>query len=53
MSTEKKIYMLLDYADHDLWHIIKHNRTAKAKKTSVIVPANMVKSILYQLLDGL
>ena len=44
--------MLLDYADHDLWHIIKFNRSAKTKKVPVYVPTVTVKSILYQILDG-
>lgn len=47
-----KVYLVLEYAEHDLWHIIKHNRQAKAKKSAVIVPLSMVKSILYQILEG-
>ena len=47
-----QVWMLLDYADHDLWHIIKYNRSAKTKKMPVYVPTVTVKSILYQILDG-
>lgn len=47
-----QVWLLLDYAEHDLWHIIKYHRGAKAKKMPVMVPKGMVKSILYQILDG-
>ncbi|PAV89892.1 hypothetical protein WR25_15209 isoform F [Diploscapter pachys] len=53
LTNEKKVWLLLDYAEHDLWHIIKHHRNAKSKKTPVMVPKSMVKSILYQILDGI
>jgi len=26
LTNEKKVWLLLDYAEHDLWHIIKHHR---------------------------
>ncbi|RCN38184.1 kinase domain protein [Ancylostoma caninum] len=53
LTNEKKVWLLLDYAEHDLWHIIKYHRGAKAKKMPVMVPKGMVKSILYQILDGI
>jgi len=34
-------------------HIIKFHRSAKANKKPVDVPKNMVKSLLYQILDGI
>lgn len=34
-------------------HIIKYHRTAKANKKPVMVPKGMVKSLLYQILDGI
>jgi len=34
-------------------HIIKFNRSAKANKKVVNVPKGMVKSLLYQILDGI
>jgi len=34
-------------------HIIKFNRSAKANKKLVNVPKGMVKSLLYQILDGI
>ncbi|KAJ1358337.1 hypothetical protein KIN20_016745 [Parelaphostrongylus tenuis] len=52
LTNDKKVWLLLDYAEHDLWHIIKYHRGAKAKKMPVMVPKGMVKSILYQILDG-
>ncbi|KAK0406152.1 hypothetical protein QR680_018397 [Steinernema hermaphroditum] len=48
-----QVWLLLDFAEHDLWHIIKFHRNAKAKKQAVIVPKSMVKSLLYQILDGI
>lgn len=44
---------MFDYAEHDLWHIIKFHRAAKANKKPVLVPKGMVKSLLYQILDGI
>ncbi|XP_067120558.1 cyclin-dependent kinase 8 isoform X1 [Centruroides vittatus] len=51
--TDRKVWLLFDYAEHDLWHIIKFHRAAKANKKPVIVPKGMVKSLLYQILDGI
>lgn len=36
-----------------LQHIIKFHRAAKANKKQVLVPKGMVKSLLYQILDGI
>ncbi|XP_074646797.1 cyclin-dependent kinase 8-like isoform X1 [Tubulanus polymorphus] len=51
--SDRKVWLLFDYAEHDLWHIIKFHRSAKANKKTVPVPKNMVKSLLYQILDGI
>ncbi|KOB62371.1 Uncharacterized protein OBRU01_25092, partial [Operophtera brumata] len=51
--NDRKVWLLFDYAEHDLWHIIKFHRAAKANKKSVMVPKGMVKSLLYQILDGI
>lgn len=52
--TDRKVWLLFDYAEHDLWHIIKYHRAIKAgKKPPVQVPKNMVKSLMYQILDGI
>lgn len=51
--TDRKVFLLFDYAEHDLWHIIKFHRAAKAAKKTVVVPKGMVKSLLYQILDGI
>lgn len=51
--TDRKVWLLFDYAEHDLWHIIKFHRAAKATKKAVVVPKGMVKSLLYQILDGI
>ncbi|KAF8386977.1 hypothetical protein PRIPAC_76119, partial [Pristionchus pacificus] len=61
LSTERKangeaavkVFLLLEYAEHDLWHIIKFHRSAKAKKTPVHVDKGMVKSVIYQILNGI
>ncbi|CAB03083.2 Cyclin-dependent kinase 8 [Caenorhabditis elegans] len=53
LTNEKKVWLLLDYAEHDLWHVIKHHRTAKSKKVPIMVPRNMVKNILFQILSGM
>jgi len=34
-------------------HIIKFHRSAKANKKPISTPKNMVKSLLYQILDGI
>lgn len=44
------------YRNDDLYysqHIIKFHRAAKANKKPVMVPKGMVKSLLYQILDGI
>lgn len=51
--TDRKVWLLFDYAEHDLWHIIKFHRAAKANKKPVLVPKGMVKSLLFQILDGI
>lgn len=49
----RRVWLLFDFAEHDLWHIIKFHRTAKANKNTVHVYGNMVKSLMYQILDGI
>ncbi|XP_003743179.1 cyclin-dependent kinase 8 [Galendromus occidentalis] len=51
--ADRKVYLLFDFAEHDLWHIIKYHRTAKANKKTVVTPRSMVKSLLYQILNGI
>uniref|UniRef100_T1IQC4 Cyclin-dependent kinase 8 n=1 Tax=Strigamia maritima TaxID=126957 RepID=T1IQC4_STRMM len=51
--SDRKVWLLFDYAEHDLWHIIKFHRAAKANKKPVNAPRGMVKSLLYQILDGI
>ena len=47
------MWLLVDYSEHDLWHIIKYHRAAKANKKPLMVHKGMVKSLLYQILDGI
>ncbi|TGZ65608.1 hypothetical protein CRM22_005779 [Opisthorchis felineus] len=49
----RRVWLLFDFAEHDLWHIIKFHRTAKANKTTVQVYGNMVKSLMFQILNGI
>lgn len=51
--ADRKVWLLFDFAEHDLWHIIKYHRASKAQKKAVPVPKPMVKSLLYQILDGI
>uniref|UniRef100_A0A8C7MF72 Cyclin-dependent kinase 8 n=3 Tax=Oncorhynchus TaxID=8016 RepID=A0A8C7MF72_ONCKI len=51
--ADRKVWLLFDYAEHDLWHIIKFHRASKANKKPLQLPRGMVKSLLYQILDGI
>ncbi|XP_035664249.1 cyclin-dependent kinase 8-like isoform X2 [Branchiostoma floridae] len=51
--SDRKVWLLFDFAEHDLWHIIKWHRASKANKKPVPIPRQMVKSLLYQILDGI
>ncbi|XP_065057464.1 cyclin-dependent kinase 8-like [Rhopilema esculentum] len=51
--ADRRVWLLFDYAEHDLWHIIKFNRASKAQKKTLHVPKSLVKSLLYQILDGI
>uniref|UniRef100_H2Y5X1 Protein kinase domain-containing protein n=1 Tax=Ciona savignyi TaxID=51511 RepID=H2Y5X1_CIOSA len=51
---DRKVYLLMDFSEHDLWHIIKFHRASKANKKSMSnIPPLTVKSLLYQILDGI
>ncbi|KAL3318899.1 Cyclin-dependent kinase 8 [Cichlidogyrus casuarinus] len=51
--TNRRVWLLFDYAEHDLWHMIKFHRTSKASKSQVQIHPNMVKSLMYQILNGI
>lgn len=51
--ADRKVWLLIDFAEHDLWHIIKYHRASKVQKKAVPVQRSMVKSLLYQILDGI
>uniref|UniRef100_A0A1I7S0B3 Cyclin-dependent kinase 8 n=1 Tax=Bursaphelenchus xylophilus TaxID=6326 RepID=A0A1I7S0B3_BURXY len=53
LTPERKVWLLFDYAEHDLWHIIKTHRSSKTNKKQIIVAKSMVKSLMYQILDGI
>ncbi|BFZ25398.1 hypothetical protein BsWGS_28436 [Bradybaena similaris] len=50
---DRKVWLLFDFSEHDLWHIIKYHRSAKANKKQINTPKNMVKSLLHQILAGI
>uniref|UniRef100_A0AC35FMZ2 Protein kinase domain-containing protein n=1 Tax=Panagrolaimus sp. PS1159 TaxID=55785 RepID=A0AC35FMZ2_9BILA len=52
-TDQRKVWLLFDYCEHDLWHIIKYHRSQRAKKEKFSIPQGMVKSLMYQMLDGI
>lgn len=46
---DKCIYMVFEYTEHDLLQIIHHHNQQQRS----VIPAKMVRSILFQLLNGL
>lgn len=46
---EKCVFMVFEYTEHDLLQIIHHHTTPQRHP----IPAPMIKSVLYQLLNGL
>jgi len=50
---DRRVYLLFDFAEHDLWHIIKYHRSAKQSKKPVQCARGMIKSLLYQILAGI
>ncbi|CAF0823207.1 unnamed protein product [Rotaria sp. Silwood1] len=51
--ADRRVYLLFDFAEHDLWHIIKFHRSAKQNKKPVVCARGMVKSLLNQILAGI
>ena len=61
--ADRRVWLLFHYAEHDLWHIIKYHRTAKAankhknpfgaQNPAATMRPTMVKSLLYQILAGI
>eukprot|EP00117_Sycon_ciliatum_P034749 scpid66118/ scgid6181/ Cyclin-dependent kinase 8; Cell division protein kinase 8; Mediator complex subunit Cdk8; Mediator of RNA polymerase II transcription subunit Cdk8 len=51
--ADSKVWLLIDYAEHDLWHIIKYHRATKSPKRLNPPPPLMVKSLLHQILAGM
>lgn len=51
--TTRKVWLLFDYSEHDLWHIIRHHRISKANTPPLSVYPNMVKSLMHQILKGI
>ena len=51
--SDRRVWLCFPFAEHDLWHIIKFNRSSKVNKKYFYLPKAMVKSLLYQILDGI
>jgi len=50
---EKKVWLVLEYAEFDLWHIIKYQKEALKEKRMLNLPPAFVKSIMHQLCSGI
>ncbi|KAL1462961.1 hypothetical protein WDU94_014758 [Cyamophila willieti] len=51
--TDRKVLLLLDYAEYDLCQMIKFHKTSKKDKKPVKMAKGTIKSILYQILEGI
>ena len=51
--NDRKVWLLVDYSEHDLWHIIKFHRAAKANKKPVMVNHFSLTNFMHQLLGKL
>ena len=45
--NDRKVWLLVDYSEHDLWHIIKFHRAAKANKKPVMVHKGMFLTFIF------
>ncbi|MEN2500002.1 MAG: cyclin-dependent protein serine/threonine kinase 19, partial [Marteilia pararefringens] len=50
---EKKVWIVLEYAEYDLWHMIRFQKEALKDKQVIQLPPAFVKSIMYQLIRGI
>uniref|UniRef100_A0AC34G117 Protein kinase domain-containing protein n=1 Tax=Panagrolaimus sp. ES5 TaxID=591445 RepID=A0AC34G117_9BILA len=49
-TDQRKVWLLFDYCEHDLWGILTHHRRSETDK----FPAKrLVKSLMYQMLQGI
>uniref|UniRef100_A0AC34R7U6 Protein kinase domain-containing protein n=1 Tax=Panagrolaimus sp. JU765 TaxID=591449 RepID=A0AC34R7U6_9BILA len=64
LTADRKVWLLMDYCEHDLWHIIKYHRSQKNMKIRVNgkemkdpqpvhVSAGLIKSLMFQVLNGI
>ncbi|PAA74321.1 hypothetical protein BOX15_Mlig008553g16 [Macrostomum lignano] len=49
----RQIWLLFDYAEHDLWRMINFHASAKKCNSQVSLPPNFTKSIMHQILCGI
>eukprot|EP00126_Sphaerothecum_destruens_P012170 Sdes_comp20984_c0_seq1m19429 len=51
---DRDVWLLFDYAEHDLFQIIQHHRELSNNgRTRAFMPEQMVKSLLWQILNGI
>eukprot|EP01135_Chromosphaera_perkinsii_P005290 Nk52_evm2s334 gene=Nk52_evmTU2s334 len=52
--VERDVWLLFDYAEHDLFQIIQHHRElSNSTRTRAYIPESMIKSLLWQILNGI
>ncbi|KAF6037916.1 Cdk8 [Bugula neritina] len=50
--VDRKVWLLMNFSEHDLWHIIKFHRTAKQNKQMVDVPKAMKPANILVMGEG-
>ena len=52
--VERDVWLLFDYAEHDLFQIIHHHREMSGgRQARAYIPESMIKSVLWQILNGI
>ncbi|OAF67926.1 Cyclin-dependent kinase 8 [Intoshia linei] len=55
---ERRVWLLFDFSEHDLWHIIKFHRLMRQTKPDTLqslhsIPQQVIKSLMFQILQGI
>lgn len=51
-NADQKVWLVLDFAEHDLWDLIKFHRAARTRHPTDRPAPPPIKSLLYQVLEG-
>eukprot|EP00127_Corallochytrium_limacisporum_P007414 Clim_evm17s251 gene=Clim_evmTU17s251 len=52
--VDRHVWLLFDYAEHDLFLMVQHHRDLSAKMgEKIYLPERMIKSLLWQVLNGI